>query len=132
VSFEIHGAEDVERVFAEIVRSKADGLMVLGGPITLANHTSIISMSAKTRLPAIWSDKQVVQDGALLSYGADLADLFRRAAGYVDRILKGAKPADLPIEQPTRFVMAVNLRTARALGLTISQTLLLQANQVVE
>jgi putative ABC transport system substrate-binding protein len=132
VPFEIQGAEDVRRVFGEIERAKADGLMVLGGSIPLANRDSIISMSAKAKLPAIWVDKQSVQDGALMSYGADRTDLFRRAAGYVDRIRKGAKPADLPLEQPTQYILAVNLKTAKALGITIPKTLLLQADLVVE
>jgi ABC-type uncharacterized transport system substrate-binding protein len=130
--FEIRGAEDVERVFVEIERAHVGGLIVLGGPITLAHRVTINSSATKKRLPAIWSDKQRVLDGALLSYGADVADLFRRAAGYVDRILKGAKPADLPIEQPTKFVLAVNLKTAKALGVMIPQSLLLQADHVVE
>ena len=132
IPLEIHEANDVQRIFGEIERAKADGLMVLGGSIPLANRASIISMSAKARLPAIWVDRHIVQDGALMSYGADRADLFRRAAGFVDRILKGAKPADLPIEQPSRFVLAVNLKTAKALGITIPKTLLVQADYVVE
>lgn len=132
VPLEIHGAEDVQRAFGEIERAKVDGLMVLGGSIPLANRGSIITLSAKAKLPAIWVDKQIVEDGALMSYGADRADLFRRAAGYVDRILKGEKPADLPIEQPTRYVLAVNLKTAKTLGITIPKTLLLQADYVVE
>ncbi len=132
VPLEIQGAEDVQRVFGEIERAKVDGLMVLGGSVPLANRDRIISMSAKAKLPAIWVDRQIVQDGALLSYGADRVDLFRRAAGYVDRILKGAKPADLPIEQPTKYVLAINLKTAKALGITIPQTLLLLADHVVE
>jgi putative ABC transport system substrate-binding protein len=132
VPLEIHGAGDVQRVFAEIERSKADGLMVLGGSLPLANRASIISMTAKAKLPAIWVDRQSVQDGALMSYGADRVDLFRRAAGYVDRILKGAKPADLPMEQPSRYVLAFNLKSAKSLGITIPKTLLLQADYVVE
>lgn len=105
---------------------------MFGGPITLAQRAAINNLATKKRLPAIWSDKQRVLDGALLSYGADVADLFRRAAGYVDRILKGAKPADLPVEQPTKFVLAVNLKSAKALGLTLPQSLLLQADLVIE
>jgi ABC-type uncharacterized transport system substrate-binding protein len=132
VPFEIHGADEVQRIFGEIERAKVDGLMVLGGSVPLANRASIISMSARAKLPAIWVDRQIVQDGALMSYGADRADLFRRAAGYVDRILKGAKAADLPVEQPSRYVLAVNLKTAKALGITIPKTLLLQADYVVE
>ena len=132
VPFEMRGAEDVGRIFGEIERAKVDGLMVLGGSIVLANRDSIIGMSAKAKLPAIWVDRQIVQDGALMSYGADRADLFRRAAGYVDRILKGAKPAELPVEQPTQYVLAINLKTANALGITIPKALLLQANHVVQ
>ena len=132
VPVEIRGAEDVQRVFGEIERARVDGLMVLGGSVPLANRDRIISMSAKAKLPAIWVDRQSVQDGALLSYGADRVDLFRRAAGYVDRILKGAKPADLPIEQPTKYVLAINLKAAKALGIAIPQTLLLRADHVVE
>ena len=132
VPLEIRGAEDVQRVFGEIERARVDGLMVLGGSVPLANRDRIISMSAKAKLPAIWVDRQSVQDGALLSYGADRVDLFRRAAGYVDRILKGAKPADLPIEQPTKYALAINLKTAKSLGIAIPQTLLLLADHVVE
>jgi len=132
VPLEIRGAEDVQHVFGEMARAKVDGLMVLGGSVPLANRASIIALSAKAKLPAIWVDRQIVQDGAFMSYGADRADLFRRAAGYVDRILKGAKPADLPIEQPSQFVLAINLKTAKALGITIPKTLLLQADYVVE
>lgn len=132
VPLQIRGAEDVQRAFGEIERAKVDGLMVLGGSVPLANRGRIISLSAKAKLPAIWVDRQTVQDGALLSYGADRVDLFRRAAGYVDRILKGAKPADLPIEQPTKYLLAVNLKTAKAQGITIPQTLLLLADHVVK
>jgi putative tryptophan/tyrosine transport system substrate-binding protein len=130
--FEIRNAEDVTRTFLEIERARADGLIVFGGPVTLAHRSAIIDLAAKKQLPAIWSDKERVVDGGLLSYGADVADLFRRSAGYVDRILKGAKPADLPVEQPTKFVLAINLKTAKALGLTIPQSLLLRADEVIE
>ena len=131
IPIELRGPEDVERAWAEIERKKADGLIGFGAA-ALATRASIIRLSAKARLPTIFSDRQYVDDGALMSYGVDLADNFRKAAGYVDRILKGAKPADLPFEQPTRYVLAINLKTAKALGITISQTLLLQADHVVE
>jgi putative tryptophan/tyrosine transport system substrate-binding protein len=123
---------DVDQAFAEMERNKADGLIVLTGAAALTNRARIIELSAKLRLPAIWSDKIEVEDGALISYGVDVTDLFRRAADYVDRILKGARPADLPFEQPTRYLLAINLRTAKGLGITVPQTLLLQADRVVE
>jgi putative tryptophan/tyrosine transport system substrate-binding protein len=130
--FEFQGADDVGKVFFEIEHARADGLIVFGGPITIGQRFAIVSLTAEKWLPAVWSDKQFVLDGGLMSYGADVADLFRRSAGYVDRILKGAKPADLPVEQPTKFVLAVNLKTARALGLTIPQSMLLRADEVIQ
>jgi putative tryptophan/tyrosine transport system substrate-binding protein len=130
--FEIRNVEDVTQAFVDIERARADGLIVFGGPVTLAHRSAIIGLAAKKQLPAVWSDRERVVDGGLLSYGADVADLFRRSAGYVDRILKGAKPADLALEQPTRFVLAINLKTAKALGITIPQSLLLRADEVIQ
>jgi len=130
--FEIQGADDVGKMFLEIEHAHADGLIVFGGPITIGQRSAIVSLTAEKRLPAVWTDKQFVVDGGLMSYGADVADIWRRSAGYVDRILKGAKPADLPIEQPIKFVLAINLRTAKALGLTIPQSLLLRADEVIQ
>jgi putative tryptophan/tyrosine transport system substrate-binding protein len=132
VPFEIRNVEDVTQAFDDIERARADGLIVFGGPLTLAHRSAIISLATKKQLPAVWSVKERVVDGGLMSYGADVADLYRRAAGYVDRILKGAKPADLPVEQPTKFVLAINLKTAKALGLTIPQSLLLRADEVIQ
>jgi putative tryptophan/tyrosine transport system substrate-binding protein len=131
VPIEVRGPGDIERAFAELRRQKADALIGFGA-VTLANRANIIRLAAQAGIPTVFTDKQYVDDGALMSYGADLSDLFRRAAGYVDRILKGARPGDLPVEQPTRYVLAVNLRTARALGITLPQSLLLQADHVVE
>ena len=130
--FEMRGEDDVANVFVEIERARADGLIIFGGPITLSHRSAIVRLAAEHRLPAVWSDKQRVADGGFMSYGADVADLFRRSAGYVDRILKGAKPADLPVEQPTKFVLAINLRAAKALGVTIPQSLLLRADEVIQ
>jgi putative tryptophan/tyrosine transport system substrate-binding protein len=130
--FEFQGADDGGKVFFEIEHARADGLIVFGGPITVGQRSAIVSLTTEKRLPAVWSDKQFVLDGGLMSYGADVADLFRRSAGYVDRILKGAKPADLPVEQPTKFVLAINLKTAKQLGLTIPQSLLLRADEVIQ
>src|SRR5450432_282559 len=130
--FEFQGADDVGKAFFEIEHARADGLIVFGGPISIGNRAAIVSLTTEKRLPAVWSDKQFVLDGGLMSYGAGVADLFRRSAGYVDRILKGAKPANLPVEQPTKFVLTINLRTAKALGLTIPQSLLLRADEVIQ
>ena len=130
--FEIQNADDVNQAFVDIERARAEGLIVFGGPATLEHRSAIIGLAAKKQLPAVWSDRERVFDGGLMSYGADVADLYRRAAGYVDRILKGAKPADLPVEQPTKFVLAINLKTARALGATIPQSLLLRADEVIQ
>jgi putative ABC transport system substrate-binding protein len=130
--FEVGNLEEVNHAFIDIERTRADGLIVFGGPVTLEHRSAIIRLAATQQLPAVWSDRERVVDGALMSYGADVADLYRRAAGYVDRILKGAKPADLPIEQPTKFVLAINLKTANALGLTIPQALLVRADEVIQ
>ena len=95
-------------------------------------RSHIIELAAKTRLPALYPFRYYVDDGGLMSYGANIADLYRRAASYVDKILKGAKPGDLPVEQATKFELVINLKTARALGLTIPQSVLIQADQVLE
>jgi putative tryptophan/tyrosine transport system substrate-binding protein len=129
--FEIGNAEDVTQAFVDIERARADGMIVFNGPLTLAHRSAIIGLAARKRLPAIWGDRERVVDGGLMSYGADVADLYRRAAGYVDHILKGAKPADLPVQQPTKFVLAINLKTAMALGITIPQSLLVRADDVI-
>jgi putative tryptophan/tyrosine transport system substrate-binding protein len=126
------GADDVGDAFAEIRRARAGGLIVFGGPLVRDQRASIASLAVKNRLPAIYTDTQFVRDGGLMSYGASAADQWRRAAGYVDRILKGAKPADLPVEQPTKFELVINLKTAKALGLTIPQSLLLRADEVIQ
>jgi len=97
-----------------------------------ANRRQIVDLAARNRLPTIYESREFAEAGGLLSYGQDLTDLFRRAATYVDKILKGAKPSDLPVEQPTKFELVINAKTAKSLGLTIPQSLLLRANQVIE
>ena len=131
VPIEVRGAQDVERAFAEAKRAKVDALIGFGA-ITLTLRATIIRHANQARLPTVFTDRQYVDDGALMSYGVDLSDLFRRAAGYVDRILKGARPGDLPMEQPSRYVLAINLRTARMLGITVPPSLMLQADYTVD
>jgi putative tryptophan/tyrosine transport system substrate-binding protein len=99
---------------------------------TVANRTLIVSLAKRYRLPAIYQFRQFAADGGLMSYGPDTADIFRRAAAYVDRILKGANPADLPVQQPAKFQLVINLKTAGALGLTVSPALLARADEVIE
>jgi putative ABC transport system substrate-binding protein len=125
--------DDVGAAFAEAERNRAEGLIVLGSPFLFTHRTRIIALAAKQRLPTIYHQKEfVLGSGGLMSYSADFEDLFRRAAGSVDKILKGTKAADLPIEQPTKFELVINLKTAKALGLTIPPSLLLRADQVIE
>ena len=111
----------------EQARRQAQAVLVFPSPITMMNRTRITTLAAKHRLPAMYGLRDFVDAGGLMAYAPDSAVMFRHAADYVDKILKGAKPADLPIEQPTQYVLVVNLKTAKALGLTIPQSILLQA-----
>jgi putative ABC transport system substrate-binding protein len=123
---------DLDRAFAEMTQWHADALVVTPYATLLQERTRIAVMAARQRLPAVYAYRENVVAGGLMSYGTDLADQFRRSAAYVDRILKGAKPGDLPIEQPTKFELVINLRTAEALGLTIPPSLLARADQVID
>jgi putative ABC transport system substrate-binding protein len=129
---EARSPNDLDRALATIKASRPDGLIVLPDRLLLAYRKSIVQFMIKNRLPGMFPFRDFAQEGGLMAYGPDYTDMFRRAATFVDKILKGAKPGDLPIEQPTKFELVVNLKTARALGLTIPQTILLQADQVVE
>jgi putative ABC transport system substrate-binding protein len=125
-------ADGLGTAFAEAKRNHADALIVLGSPLFSTHRTRLVELAAKHRLPTMYHQREfVVGSGGLMSYGADFLDLFRRAATHVDKILKGAKPADLPVEQPTKFELIINLRTAKALGLTISPPLLQRADQII-
>ena len=109
-----------------------DGLLQLESPLFITLRARLAELAARSRLPAIYSQREYVEAGGLISYGTNFPDLYRRAALYVDKILKGAKPADLPVEQPTRFELVINLKTARTLGLTIPQSLLGRADEVIQ
>jgi putative ABC transport system substrate-binding protein len=124
--------EDLATAVAEAAEKRADALIVLASPYLFAHRARIVELAARHRLPAMYHQGEyVVGSGGLMSYGPDVHDLFRRAAGYVDKVLKGAKPADLPIEQPTKFELLINLKTARTLGLNIPQSLLARADQLI-
>ena len=131
-AFDVRVPQEFENAFAQMVRWKAGGLIVARGPFLNSHLRPISELAAKHRLPAISGLTQYVEAGGLISYGPSLADMFRRGATYVDKIFKGAKPADLPVEQPTIFELFINGKTAKALGLKIPQSLLISADKVLE
>jgi putative ABC transport system substrate-binding protein len=128
---EIRRAEDIAPAF-EALKAQADALYVVGDALTFANLTRIITFAHTARLPTIWNTRDFVQAGGLMSYGPNFPALFRRTAEYADKILRGTKPGDIPVEQPTKFDLIVNLTTAKALGLTVPSTLLALADEVIE
>jgi putative ABC transport system substrate-binding protein len=131
--WEVRGADGFEKVFAALNKQRPDGLYVPGGgPLMNANRKRIAGFALKSRLPSVYQNRESVEAGGLMSYGADEADSYRRVAYFVDRILKGAKPADLPVEQPTKFELAINLKTAKQIGVTIPQSLLYRADKVIK
>lgn len=132
VPVDVKQLEDLETAFGEIVSSRADALLVIENPMFFINRQRIIALAGKHRLPAIYIAKEYVQSGGLMSYGSNYADLIRRAASHVDKILKGAKAGELPIEQPVKFELVINLKTAKALGIAIPRELLLRADQVLD
>ena len=129
---EARGPADIDRAFSDIVRGRADALIVLGGTMFNSHRKRLVDLAAKNRLPAAYPFRIYVEVGGLMAYGLDIADSYRRAATYIDKILKGAKPADLPVEQPTKLDLVINLKTAKALGLTIPPSVLAQADHVIE
>jgi ABC-type uncharacterized transport system substrate-binding protein len=131
-SREVRGLDDFDGVFAATKRERPDALLTLVDPVTFTQRHLIAEFAARERLPAMYAVREFVEAGGLMSYGSDLRDLFRRGATYVDKILKGAKPGDLPVEQPTKFELVINLKTAKALGLTLPPSLLQRADQVIE
>jgi putative ABC transport system substrate-binding protein len=128
----VHGAADIERAIGEFVREPNGGLVVLPDATTLVNRKLIVALADRHRLPAIYAFRVIVSEGGLMSYGIDVVDQYRQAAVYVDRILKGAKPAELPVQLPTKFVMSVNLKTATKLGLDVPLLFQQRADEIVE
>jgi putative ABC transport system substrate-binding protein len=131
-SLEVRSPNDFDQAFEDATRARAGALFILGDPVTVSNLKRIAGLAAKSRLPSILHISEFADAGGLVSYGPDRADLYRRAATYVDKILKGAKPGDLPVEQPTKFELVINMKTAKAIGLTIPQSVLFRADRVIE
>ena len=131
-TLKVRGPDDISGAFAMIAHGRPDGLVVLQDSVTGANHQLIVDLAARARLPAIYQVRRFVDAGGFLSYGINTVRQYRLGAVYVDKILRGAKPGDLPIEQPTKFEMVINLKTAKALGLAIPQSMLLRADEVIQ
>jgi len=132
-SVELSRVEDVDRAFSAVTNGRAQALIVpTGNLVAVTRRAQVVSFAQRSRLPSIYGAREYVDDGGLMSYGPSVSDLFRRAATYVDKILKGARPANLPVEQPTKFELVINLKTAKALGLTIPPSLLVRADEVID
>ena len=129
---EARGPGDFDGAFAAMTRERVGALLVVTDPVFIPHRARLVNLAAKNRLPSIFSQRADVEAGGLMSYGPNFADMYRRAATYVDKILKGARPADLPVEQPTKFELVINLKTAKALGLTIPPSLLQRADEVIQ
>jgi putative ABC transport system substrate-binding protein len=131
-SVELQRAEDVEKVFAEIPKARPNALIVILSPLVTLHSKRIVELALKHNLPGMYPTRQFVEEGGLMAYGPLIADLYRRAAHYVDKILKGAKPAELPVEQPTKFELVINLKTAKQIGVTIPPSVIAQADKVIK
>jgi putative ABC transport system substrate-binding protein len=132
IPVEARGLDALEQAFAIMARERVQAFVMQGDSVLFNYRNQIVEMALKNRLPAASIQKELAEAGFLLTYGADLRDVFRRAAGFVDKIFKGAKPADLPVEQPTKFELVINLKTAKALGIIVPPTLLARADEVIE
>jgi putative ABC transport system substrate-binding protein len=128
----VHGADEIERGIAAFTHTSSGGLIVTGSPLAVVHRHLIIMLAARHKLPAIYFERYCVTDGGLLSYGPSFLEQWRLAAGYVDRILKGEKPADLPVQAPTKYELVINVKTAKALGITVAHSLLARADEVIE
>jgi ABC-type uncharacterized transport system substrate-binding protein len=131
-TIELRGSTDIEKAFSTMIHERVAGLSTASGPANNTNRIRITELAARNRLPAIYHESLFVEGGGLMSYGANLADMYRRAATHVDKILKGAKPADLPVEQPTKFELVINLKAAKKIGLTIPPNVLARADKVIK
>ena len=128
----MHTAEDFDGAFATMARERVGGVVVAGSALTTAHRARLAELTLQHRLPSMFGGRESVEAGGLMSYASDIVDLTRRAATYIDKILKGATPADLPVEQASKYELVINLKTAQALGLTIPPTLLFQADKVIQ
>jgi putative ABC transport system substrate-binding protein len=128
---EVRGSKDIEIAFRAAIKERVDAVLVLGSPVLTSERKQVVELAVKSRLPAIYAREEPVEDGGLMSYGVSIADLSRRAATYVDEILKGAKPADLAVEQPKNFELIINLKAAKQIGLTIPPNVLARADRVI-
>jgi putative tryptophan/tyrosine transport system substrate-binding protein len=131
-SFKVRKSDEIDKAFAAIAKSRVDALLLESDPVFNVNRPNVIKLVAKNKLPAIYPERRWVEDGGMMAYGTDLIEVARRAAIFVDKILKGTKPADLPVEQPTKFEFVINLKTAKALNLTIPQSVLYRADRVIK
>ena len=131
-SFNVRNPNEIDKAFAAITESRADGLLLESDPVFNINRANIVKLTVKNKLPAIYPERRWVEDGGLMAYGTDLIEVARRAAIFVDKILKGAKPADLPVEQPTKFELVINLKTAKQIGVTIPPEVLARATKLIK
>jgi putative ABC transport system substrate-binding protein len=129
---DVRGADEFERAFGAMIRERADALIILPSPMLFSERKHIVDLAASNRLPSIAMDRAFVELGGLMAYGTSIRDLFRRAGVYVDKILRGARPAELPVEQPTKFELVINFKIANTLGLKLPSTLLARADEVIE
>ena len=129
--YEIKSAEDIDRAFGALKKLRANALLIPGAPLMTQNSSRVAKLALNLRLPSIYQTRQFVEDGGLMAYGVNFSDLYRRAPTYVDKILKGAKPADLPVEQPRKFELVINMKTAKHIGLTIPPNVLARADKVI-
>src|SRR5262249_50194587 len=131
-SLEVRSAEDIDTAFVEMKKTRLNAFLTMLNPLLVLHSKRIVELAAKNRLPGMYPTGQFVEEGGLMAYGVNIGDLYYRAATYVDKILKGRKPADLPVEQPTKFELVINLKTAKQIGVTMPQSVLYRADKVIK